>query len=207
MKNLILLLLSSISFYSICSMTAFPGRNLAANVNRVTARLNEKNYTVEGDRRFHIGLKKNESVRYVITVPVYLSKTAIGVATDENVKKVRIVLYSQLNRESKERSFYGEDIESSAYINEITEKSYHYVVELTLLDSASNNEYSSVDLLVAYAPLPIKTEEEVKDFYYNHTEEVEFYSDPIRARNAGWRRSDTGKIPCTALDYGRTCIR
>ena len=118
-----------------------------------------------------------------------------------------MVLFTQLNEESREHAVDGEEIESRAYIKEISDKSYHYVVEITLLDSATANEYSSVDLLVAFAPMPLKTAEELKDFYYDHTDEKEFYSDPIRARNAGWRRSDTGRIPCTALDYGRTCIR
>ena len=207
MKIIKVLFLSLILLSPILSNAVFPGRSLAANVNRVTSQLKDKHYTVEGGRRFHIGLKKNESVRYVITVPVYLSKTAIGIATDENVNKVRMVLFTQLNEESREHAVDGEEIESRAYIKDISDKSYHYVVEITLLDSATANEYSSVDLLVAFAPMPLKTAEELKDFYYDHTDEKEFYSDPIRARNAGWRRSDTGRIPCTALDYGRTCIR
>ncbi len=206
MKILKILLLSFILLNPILSNAVFPGRGLGANVSRVISRLNDMHYTVEGGRRFHIGLKKNESVRYVITVPVYLSKTAFGVATDENVKKFRMVLFSQLNEEAKERAFDGEEIESRTYVKEISDKSYHYVVELTLLESSADNEYSSLDLLVAFAPMPLKTEQEIKDFYYDH-EEKEFYSDPIRAMNAGMRRSDTGRIPCTALDYGRTCIR
>jgi hypothetical protein len=207
MKYLKLLLIFCLSTDSAFPMGIFPRRGLSANVSKVTSQLKDKNYTIEGSKRFHIGLKKNESVRYVVTVPVYLSKTAIGIATDENVKKVKIVLFTQLNKESKERSFFGEEIESGTYINEISEKSYHYVVELTLLDSTSNAEYSSVDLLVAHAPIPITTVQEVKDFYYDHTGEVEFYSDPIQAREAGWRRSDTGRVPCTASEYGRSCIR
>lgn len=207
MKILVFLLFTGLSFTSLFSMAIFPGRGLSANVDRVTSQLKDKKYTIEGDRRFHIGLRKNESVRYIITVPVYLSKTAIGIATDENVKKVKIVLYSQFDKDSQERSFFGEEIESAVYVKELTEKSYHYVVELTLLDSAAKNDYSSVDILFAYAPLPIKTEKEVKDFYYEHTGEIEFYSDPIRAREAGWRRSDTGRVPCTYNEYGRSCIR
>lgn len=207
MKILKILLLSFILLNPILSNGVFPGRGLSSNVSRVISRLKDMHYTVEGGRRFHIGLKKNESVRYVITVPVYLSKTAIGIATDENVKKVRMVLFSQLNEESRERAFDGEEIESRYYIKEISDKSYHYIVEITLLESSADNEYSSVDLLVAFAPLTLRTAEDIKDFYYDHAGEREFYSDPIRARNAGRQRSDTGRIPCTALDYGRTCVR
>jgi hypothetical protein len=93
MKILKALLLSFILLNPILSMAVFPGRGLAANVSRVTSQLKARHYTVEGGRRFHIGLKKNESVRYIVTAPVYLSKTAIGIATDENVKKVRVVLF------------------------------------------------------------------------------------------------------------------
>ncbi|HMV43831.1 MAG TPA: hypothetical protein PK079_20300 [Leptospiraceae bacterium] len=191
----------------ICSMAILPGRSLSANVSKVVNRLKEKNYTIEGGRRFHIGLKKNESVRYVITVPVFLSKTAIGIATDENVNKVRVVIFSQISSEGKERAIEGEDIESSNYIKEITDKSYHYIVEVTLLDTKLDQGYSSVDVLVAYAPMQLATKEDVKDFYYEHTGEIEYYSDPIRAKQAGYRKSDTGRIPCSAIDYGRTCVR
>jgi hypothetical protein len=206
MKILNILVLSLLLLHPIFSNAILPGRGLSANVNRVISQLKDKQYTIEGGRRFHIGLKKNESVRYVITTPIYLSKTAIGIATDENVKKFRMVLFSRFEEETREHAFEGEEIDSRVFVKEISEKSYHYTVEITLLESSADNEYSSVDLLVAFAPMPIKTAEDIKDFYYDH-DEKEFYSDPIRARNAGWRRSDTGRIPCTALDYGRTCIR
>lgn len=205
MKNLIFISVLILSLF--LSMAVVPGKGLSVNVNKVIAQLKDKNYTVEAGRRFHIGLKKNQSVKYVVTAPVYLSKTAIGIAADENVKKLRIVIFKQLNKESDEVSIFGEDIDSPAYIKEISEKSYHYVVELTLLDSASEDNYSSVNIIVAYAPMPLRTAQDIKDFYYDHTGEVEFYSDPIRARKAGNKKSDTAKVPCINAEYGKTCIR
>ncbi|HNK58529.1 MAG TPA: hypothetical protein PLL86_20120 [Leptospiraceae bacterium] len=118
-----------------------------------------------------------------------------------------MVIFSQISSEGKERAIEGEDIESSNYIKEITDKSYHYIVEVTLLDTKLDQGYSSVDVLVAYAPMQLATKEDVKDFYYEHTGEIEYYSDPIRAKQAGYRKSDTGRIPCSAIDYGRTCVR
>lgn len=207
MKNSIaLILLILIGTFNL-SMAVLPNRSLATNVNRVTNRLKDMNYTIEGGRRFHIGLKKNESVRYVITAPIYLSKTAIGIATDENVKKVRMVLFSQMSPDAKEHAIEGDEIESPTYIKEIADKSYHYIVEVTLLDSKVEREYSSVDVLVAFAPMQLATKEEIKDFYYDHVGEVEYYSDPMRAKESRNRRSDTGSIPCSGIDYGRTCAR
>ena len=98
MKNLVLLLLL---FTPILANGVYPKRGMSYNVAKVSTQLKDKNYTVEVGRRFHIGLQKNESVKYVITVPVLLSNTAIGIAADENVKKLRVVIYTQLNSDSK----------------------------------------------------------------------------------------------------------
>ena len=55
--------------------------------------------------------------------------------------------------------------------------------------------------------MPLKTAQDIKDFYYDHTGEVEYYSDPVRAKKAGNKKSDTSRIPCTNVEYGITCTR
>ena len=184
-------------------------KGITNNVISVVSDLKSKGYILEPKSQFHIRLKPKESVRYIITSPFYLSNAALGIATDESVKKVQILLYTLSGRDdSRGLLVAGEESESTIYLKEIKERSYYYMVEITLLDSQSLSDYSSIDLLYGFKSMNLAKEDPVtKEIYYNHTDEKILFSSPNPKSNKEKPTpSDSGRVPCTSFDYGRNCM-
>jgi hypothetical protein len=187
----------------------YPKRGITNNVSSVVSDLKSKGYILEPKSQFHIRLKPKESVRYIITSPFYLSNAALGIATDESVKKVQILLYTLSGRDDSHGLLVaGEESENTIYLKEIKERSYYYMVEITLLDSQSTTDYSSIDLLYGFKSMNLAKEDPVtKEIYYNHTDEKILFSSPNpKSKKEKPTPSDSGGVPCTSFDYGRNCM-
>ncbi len=187
----------------------YPKRGITNNVSSVVSDLKSKGYILEPKSQFHIRLKPKESVRYIITSPFFLSNAALGIATDESVKKVQILLYTLTGRDdSRGLLVAGEESESTIYLKEIKERSYYYMVEITLLDSLNATDYSSIDLLYGFKSMNLAKEDPVtKEIYYNHTDEKILFNTPNPKSNKEKPTpSDSGGVPCTNFDYGRNCM-
>jgi hypothetical protein len=186
-----------------------PKKSQSALVTGIVSDLKSKGYLLEPKSQFHIKLKVNESVRYIITSPFFLSNTMVGIASDETVKKIKVLIYTLSGREdSKGRLVEGEESSSNIYLKEIKERSYYYMVEITLLESY-DNEYSSIDMMYGFKALNFtKEDSKIRENYYEHSDEKYLYETSNKAKQAKEKPtpSDTGKIPCTTFDANRSCI-
>ena len=185
-----------------------PKRGLVGNVSNITTELKSKGYILEPKSQFHIKLKPNESVRYIITAPFFLSNTLVGIAGDDTVKKIKVLLYTLSGRDdSKGRLVAGDETENNLYLKEIQDRSYYYMVDITLLES-SISEYSSIDLLYGFKAMALAKEDPVtKEIYYEHTDEKYLYSQSRgNSKKETPTPSDSGRVPCTNFDYGKNCM-
>ena len=215
-KKLIMKIILFVLFYiafplyiPLLSGGIYPKKGITNNVTSVVSDLKSKGYILEPKSQFHIRLKPKESVRYIITSPFYLSNAALGIATDESVKKVQILLYTLSGRDdSRGLLVAGEESESTIYFKEIKERSYYYMVEITLLDSQNISDYSSIDLLYGFKSMNLAKEDPVtKEIYYNHADEKILFSSPNPKSNREKPTpSDSGRVPCSSFDYGRNCM-
>lgn len=210
LKKIVLICMAFLSLSSsLLAGGIYPKRGITSNVTSVVSDLKAKGYILEPKSQFHIRLKPKESVRYIITSPFYLSNAALGIATDESVKKVQILLYTLSNRDdSRGLLVAGEESENTVYFKEIKERSYYYMIEITLLDSQNLTEYSSIDLLYGFKSLNLAKEDPVtKEVYYNHVDEKILFNSPNPKSNKEKPTpSDSGRVPCTNFEYGRNCM-
>jgi hypothetical protein len=186
-----------------------PKKGQGGAISSILSVLKSKGYILEPKSQFHIKLKTGESVRYIIASPFYLTNTMVGVAGDENVKKFRILLYSLSDREDpKGRLVEGEEVVSNLFIKEIKERSYYYMIEITLLET-SFNEYSSIDLMYGFKSMQlVKEDPKIKENYYDHSDEKYLYNS-LQKGKIGKEKptpSDSGKVPCTTFDANRSCM-
>lgn len=155
--------------------------------------------------QFLIKLKKGESVKYIITVPFYLSETAVGVVGETSVKRMKVLVSTLSSREdNKGRLIVGEEVESNLFVTEIKEKSYYYLVEISLEESDGDG-YNSIDLIYGFKTIALAKEDPVtKEIYYDHSDEKLLFSKPKKRETP--TPSDTGRSPCTTFDHGKNCM-
>jgi hypothetical protein len=186
-----------------------PKKSQSTLVSGIVSDLKSKGYLLEPKSQFHIKLKVNESIRYIITSPFFLSNTMVGIASDETVKKFKVLFYTLSGREdSKGRLVEGEESSSNIYLKEIKERSYYYMVEITLLES-HNSEYSSIDMMYGFKALNFaKEDSKIRENYYEHSDEKYLFEPSNKAKQAKEKPtpSDTGGVPCTTFDANRSCM-
>lgn len=171
----------------------------------ILAEMKSKGYLPGPKSQFHIKLKQGMSVKYVITVPFYLSQTAVGVVGEASVQKMKILISTLSNREDNTgRLIAGEEVTSNLYISEIKERSYYYLIEVSLEES-NKEDYTSIDLIYGFKSQALAKEDPVtKEIYYDHSDEKILFSSPKKRETP--TPSDTGKTPCTSFDYGKNCM-
>jgi hypothetical protein len=186
-----------------------PKKSHSTLVSGVVSDLKSKGYLLEPKSQINIKLKVNESVRYIITSPFFLSNTIVGIASDETVKKIKVLFYTLSGREdTKGRLVIGEESSSNIYLKEIKERSYYYMVEITLLES-QNIDYSSIDMMYGFKALNFaKEDSKVRENYYDHSDEKYLIEHANKAKQAKEKPtpSDTGGVPCTTFDANRSCM-
>lgn len=174
-------------------------------VSGILSEMKSKGYMPGPKSQFHVKLKQGESVRYIITVPFYLSETAVGIMGESTVQKMKVLIYTLSGRDDiKGRLILGDEVSSNFYIKEIKEKSYYYMVEITLEEGRSQ-DYISIDLVYGFKASALAKEDPVtKEVYYEHSDERIIFSSPKKRDTP--TPSDTGRNPCTTFDMGRNCI-
>ncbi len=210
--RLVSMLLFYLSFWGFQNLDAgglSPRKSQSGAISSILSELKSKGYILEPKSQFHIKLRNSESVRYIIASPFYLSNTMLGVAGDENVKKFRILLYTLSGREdTKGRLVEGEEVVSNLFIKEIRDRSYYYMIEITLLETAFN-EYSSIDLMYGFKSMQLAKEDpKIRENYYDHSDEKYLYNSHQleKFKKEKPTPSDSGRVPCTTFDANRSCM-
>ncbi|MDX1957139.1 MAG: hypothetical protein SFU98_01130 [Leptospiraceae bacterium] len=151
------------------SMARTPKSIVSRNAGVVKDRLQGKGYKLE-PKQFQFVLSKGQIVRFVIKAPAYISKTAIGIADDGTVKKMKILIFKMNSKDDKEATLLDGLYDTEDYfLYEILEKAYYYLIEIRLIEAAKTESGSLVELFHGFS---IPEKQVIKPFDY-HTDERE----------------------------------
>jgi hypothetical protein len=202
-----LLSLITIVSYPIFSGGIYPTYQLNEIKQNLIKDLKKKGFLLEPKSQIRFKLKPGEAVRYIVTPPFYLAKTAVGVAVEDKIQKIKILTYTLSSKDDLQGTLVdGREITKSSFLFTLEENAYFYMIEITVLESL-DNDYGSVDFLYGFKTQQLIKESSLqREFYYNHSDEEGVYKDP-NAKNKTPSPSDTGNTPCFNFDQFKNCVR
>ncbi|MCB1140934.1 MAG: hypothetical protein H7A24_06720 [Leptospiraceae bacterium] len=186
----------------------YPRLTINENRDQLISKLKKEGYVLEPKSRIRFKISPGESVRYIITPPFYLSGTAIGIAGDDSVQKMKVLAYTLDSRDDNSGTlFFGEDISNSYFFTTLSKRAYFYMIEITLIESQDKLP-ASIDFLYGFKTIQLSKEDpDLKEVYYDHSDESNLFKDPTRMPREKPIPSDTGRNPCYSVDHGVTCVK